>query len=130
MAAIDTDVTMFDDFLRIPDEESNGIHATENEDDTVGLKGGIILSWDNCKDGKLKVLTSTFKFPKLTFQNFVTMWYCGDKSNNIPPFKVLRSCDVKSMKGGSQQLCMMRYVIRHVERAAVLVGLPHLIVRK
>ena len=27
-------------------------------------------------------------------------------------------------------MCMMRYVMRHVERAAVLVGLPHLIVRK
>lgn len=130
MSAADTDETMFDDFLRIPDEESNEIDAIENEGDTVRQKGGIIISWDNCKDGKLKLLTSTFKFPKLSFQNFVTMWYCGDNSNNIPPFKVLRSCDVKSMKGGANQLSMMRYLMRHVERAAGVVNLPHLIVRK
>ena len=126
----DTDATMFDDFLRIPDEDSTEMQVTENERDTVRQKGGIIISWNNCKDGKMKLLTSGYKFPKLSFQNFVTMWYCGDKSNNIPPFRVLRSCNVKSMKGGVNQLSMMRYLMRHVERAAHFVNLPHLIVRK
>ena len=126
----DTDATMFDDFLRIPDEDSTEMQVTENERDTVRQKGGIIISWNNCKDGKMKLLTSGYRFPKLSFQNFVTMWYCGDKSNNIPPFRVLRSCDVKSMKGGVNQLSMMRYLMRHVERAAHFVNLPHLIVRK
>ena len=55
------------------------------------------------------------------------MWYCGDISKNIPPFRVLKGVDVKDVKGGKQKLSNMRGLVRHVERAAGIVNLHHLV---
>ena len=58
------------------------------------------------------------------------MWYCGDISKNIPPYRLLKAVDVKELKGGKQKLSNMRCLVRHVERGAAIVNLRHLVKKK
>ena len=58
------------------------------------------------------------------------MWYCGDIIRNIPPLKLLSASDVKHIKGGKQKISNMKNVVKHVERAATLVNLQHLVVHE
>lgn len=55
------------------------------------------------------------------------MWYCGDIPKNIPPYRMLRSCDLKHLNSGKSTLSMMRRVMKQVERAVTIVNQPHLI---
>ena len=50
------------------------------------------------------------------------MWYCGDVSTNIPPYKFLGSKDVKHIRGCHQKLSMMRYVMKCMERGVRNMG--------
>ena len=97
-----------ENYLRIIDDEDEALGGDNNDgthNDTGRRKqGGLIISWDNCRNGKMKLLPRSYIFPKLSLPNLVTMWYCGDKSKNIPPYKVLRSVDVSEIKGGRQKL--------------------------
>eukprot|EP00957_Ditylum_brightwellii_P128575 9807875-Ditylum_brightwellii.AAC.1 len=54
----------------------------------------------------------------------------SDLANNIPPYRVLSTHDVKLMKNGQFKLNMMRYLINAVYRAADFVNLPHLVVKE
>ena len=96
-----------------------------------GKKGkGIIISWQNVSNGNLRLVSKNFTFPKMSFPNMLCMWYCGDISKNIPPYRLLKACDVLGVKGGKQKLSNMRCLVRHVERAARMVNMPHLILKK
>ena len=66
----------------------------------------------------------------MSFSNMLCMWYCGDKSKNIPPYRLLKAVDVKGVVGGKQKLTNMRSLVRNMERAAGLVNVPHLVKRK
>jgi len=66
----------------------------------------------------------------MSFVNMLGMWYCGDISKNIPPYRLLKACDVKGMKGGKQKISNMRCLVRHVERAAGLANVEHLIMNR
>ena len=66
----------------------------------------------------------------MSFANMLGMWYCGDISKNVPPYRLLKACDVKGVKGGKQKLSNMRGLVRHVERAARLANVEHLIMKK
>ena len=92
-------------------------------------KGGIMISWGNMRHGKISLLPSDYKFPCLTFSNFLTMWYCGDCSKNIAPYRILRAADVRHLKSGKCKLSMMKKLVFHVEREAAIVNLSHLIKR-
>ena len=91
---------------------------------------GIVISWQNVSNGNLRLVSKTFTIPKMSFPNMLIMWYCGDISKNIPPYRLLKACDVKDVKGGKQKLSNMRCLIRHVERGARMVGMGHLIMKK
>ncbi|MEM7283659.1 MAG: hypothetical protein AAF438_18745, partial [Pseudomonadota bacterium] len=69
-------------------------------------------------NGKLCLLPREYKFPKMSFPNFVVMWYCGDSTNKVAPFRLLKAVDLKEIKGGKETVSMMRKLIGHVERAA------------
>ena len=61
----------------------------------------------------------------------LTMWFCGDTTKNIPPYKMLKACDVKHIKGGKQKISNMRRLVSHVLRAAVdLTGMSNLVVQE
>ena len=74
------------------------------------------------------MLPTSFKFPKMSFPNFLTMWFCGDRSKNIPPLRILRAADVKHLKSGRQQLAMMKKLVSHVLRACEICNCEGLIV--
>ena len=58
--------------------------------------------------------------------NLIRMWYCGDVPNNIPPYKMLQSCDVALLKHGKSKLYNTKK-ISHVDRGAKIVNQPDLI---
>ena len=89
---------------------------------------GLMISWGNCKGGKILLTSPSFSFPSMTFPNMLTMWFCGDLSKNIPPYKILRSRDVKHIKGGEQKLSNMKDLVHDVVRAARMGNTNDLIV--
>ena len=120
-----------------PIEDEQQQEETEQQDNDSNTDGqrqkGIVLKWANCKGGQLRYVSKDFVFPKsMSFPNMLTMWYCGDKSHNIPPYKVLRgSVDLKHLKSGKHQLSMMRRLVKAVERGARdVVGNSNLIKRQ
>ena len=70
-----------------------------------------------------------YNIPSMSFPNFIIMWYCGDRSKNVAPLRLLKTADIKELKGGATKLSMMRTLIRHVERAARMGNLNQLVVR-
>ena len=83
------------------------------------------MDWNSCLGtgkNKIALAPADYKFPFLTLSSFISSWYCGDRPNNIPPYRMLSGKDVPAMKSGSQQLSMMRKLISHVERAAIEVA--------
>jgi len=65
----------------------------------------------------------------MAFPNFVVMWYCGDQSKGVAPLRLLKAVDVKEIKGGKAVISMMKNLIGHVERAARMANLHHLVVK-
>ena len=74
-------------------------------------------------DGKFHILPQGWIIPNLKFQSFVTMWLLGDKSNGVPPLKVLQSKDVKHLgKRTYKILNKMRDLARGVRKAGIISG--------
>eukprot|EP00957_Ditylum_brightwellii_P062032 4707635-Ditylum_brightwellii.AAC.1 len=88
-----------------------------------------MIHWDNLQDGRMKLLSNTFVFLKLSFPNLVVVWHCGDLANNIPLYRLLCPPDVSAIKSGRQKLNMMHLLINAVYRAANCVNSPHLVVK-
>ena len=72
------------------------------------------------------LLSQLFHYPSLTFPNMLTMMFCGDVSKNIPPYRMQRQSDVRHLKGGKQKVSNMKYLVKHVLRAAIFVNRPEL----
>ena len=87
------------------EEEDNDIRGSGSEDEeevcdnTPKRRGGVILSWKNISSGKLRLLPKNYVIPSLSLSNMLTMWFCGDTTKNIPPYKMLKACDVEHIKG-------------------------------
>ena len=125
-----------DDFINInaTEEEENVENEGGSSDEVVNTGGGpnspprgVIVSWRNCEGGRIRLLSKQFQFPSMALPNLIRMWYCGDKSNNIPPYRMLRPCDVDHLKFGKQKLSNMKTLMNHVERAAHLSNQTHLL---
>jgi len=84
-----------------------------------------VLDWQTCLGGgksKIVLAPPDYKFPVLTLETLILRWYCGDRTKNVPPYRMLSGKDLPAMKSARHMLCMMRKVIKHVERAAVEVA--------
>ena len=73
------------------------------------------------------MLPESFVFPTIPLPNLVRMWYCGDVPSNIPPYKMLRTCNVSHLKHGKCKLSQMKNLMGYVERAASIINQPHLV---
>ena len=89
----------------------------------------IEKSWKNFRKGRIMLLSRLVQSPSLTFLNMLTMWFCGSVSKNIPPYRMLRQSDVRHLKEEKQKVSNMKYLVKHVLRAAVFVNDPELEVR-
>ena len=76
------------------------VSETSMVDKTKGLK----ILWRNCRGGNIILTEPYFSFPSLSFTNMSAMYFFGDVSKNIPPYRVLRAKDVMHIKGGNQNL--------------------------
>ena len=116
------------DNIEDQNERGNEVHV-HNDDDGQEQTRGLLISWNNCRDGFITLLPKDYQFPQLTLSILLCMWYCGDRSKNIPPYRIITGNDLRYVKSGSQKLSMMKKLVKHVERAAHIVNLPHLVVR-
>ena len=64
----------------------------------------------------------------MTLTNMLSMWFCGDISKNIPPYRMLRCKDMKQLNGGKQKLSNMKTLVKHVLIAAVIANWNDLVV--
>ena len=99
------------------------------EDNRESQPRGLVISWNNCRDGRILLLPRNYVFPSMTLPNLLTMWYCGDRSKNIPPYWMIRGSDMREMKGGIQKLSTMKKLVKNVEKGVRIVNLPHLLVQ-
>ena len=113
-----------------------GLGGNTSVDASVADEGGIgdindgsgaetmtrrgMISWTNIRDGSILLTPRRFSFLSMTFRIMLTMWFCGDISNNMPPYRVLRAKDVKDVKGGKQALSNMKYLVKYVIRDTVI----------
>ena len=109
------------------DEDEVVVVDGEQGQAPVSIRGGraprqMILNWSNIQDGVIKLLPKDYKFPVLPLNNFIIMWYCGQKADRIPPYRMLSYRDVKGMVGGKQKLCNMKKMAKYVEEAANRIG--------
>ena len=65
----------------------------------------------------------------MALPKFLMMWYCGDRSKNIPPYMMIRGSDMREMKLGIQKLIMMNKLVKNVEKGVLIMNLPHLLVQ-
>ena len=90
------------------------VDETGMVNETKGLK---ILCGDYC--GRSIILTQPyFSIPSMTFTNMLAMWFCGDISKNLPPYRMMRVKYVINVNGGKQKWSNIKYLVKKVIRAA------------
>ena len=88
-----------------------------------------MISWNNCRYSRISLLPRNYVFSSMTLTNFLMMWYCVNRSKNIPPYWMIRGSDIREMKGGIQKFSMMKKLVNNLEKGVRIVNLPHLIVQ-
>ena len=76
------------------------VSETSMVNETKGLK----ISLGNCRGGSTLLTQPSFSILSMAFTNMLEMWFSGDISKNIPPYKMMRGKDVKHVLGGKQKL--------------------------
>ena len=74
------------------------------------------MSWNNCRDGMILLLPPNYVFPSMAFPNLLTMWYCGNRSKNLPSYWMIRVSDMREMKVRIQKLSMMKKLVKTKRR--------------
>ena len=97
------------EYLQIDSDQVDNEDMVDT-DASGGKTRGVMVSWSNCLGGKLRLLQITFVFPSMPLPKLIRMWYCGDVPNNIPPCKILRSCDIAHLKHGKSNLSNMKKI--------------------
>ena len=90
---------------------------------------GRKISWGNYRGGSILLTQPSFSFPSMTFRNMLAMWFCGDISKKIPPYRMLRDKDVMHVKVGNQKLSNTKYLVKQFIRAAGIANRHDLVVR-
>ena len=71
--------------------------------------------------GKFHSVLKGFEVPKMTLQNFITCWYCGNPKENVPPLRFIKSHDI-SKSSGKVLVSQWRKMMEYVRRGAIKVG--------
>ena len=103
-----------------------------NEDNEIRSKppkNAKTLIMYGAANDRLQLLPENYNFPQLTLCSLVTGWYCGNQPKGIPPYKILKACDVQHLKGGKQKLSHFKKLMQAVEKAARIVNQPQLVKR-
>ena len=90
---------------------------------------GLNISWGNCCGGSILLTQPSLSFSSMTFTNMLAMWFCGDISKKIPPYRMLRAKNVMHIKDGKKKLSNMKSLVKQVMRAAGIANRHDLVVR-
>ena len=104
------------------------INPPVSETKTVNETKGLKILWWNCRGGSILLTQPSFSFPSITFTCMSAMWFCGDISKNIPPYRMLRAKNVMHIKGGKQKLSNMKSLVKQILRAAGIANRHALVV--
>lgn len=93
----------------------------------INLPKGLVIEWKNCEQGRFCLVPKSFKFPVgLTMINLFTMFFIGDKTKNIPPYRMLSQKDL-FRRTDKTNLSMMKRLMKEAKRGAeFIVGKPEL----
>ena len=89
---------------------------------------GLKISWGNCRRGSILLTQTSSSIPYMTFTIMLAMWFCGDISKYIPPYRMIREKDVMHIKGGERNLSNMKYLVKQVIRATGIANRHDLVV--
>ena len=84
------------------------------DDDRESQPRGLVISCNNCRYRSTSLLPRNYLFLSMTLPNFLKMWYCGNRSKNIPPYWMIRGSDMREMKVGIHKLSMMKKFVKNV----------------
>ena len=121
--------------FQIEDGEALGELNDEGRDEIIKEDNGesqpigLVISWNNCRDWRTLLPPRNCVFLSMTLPNLLMMWYCGDRSKNIPPYQIIRGSDMRDMKEGIQELIMMNKLVKNIEKLVHIVNLPHILVQ-
>ena len=80
-----------------------GITPPADETAMVNETKGLKILWGNCPGGSILLTQPSFSIPSMTFTNMLEMWFFGDISKNIPPYRIRSEKYVKHVKVGNQK---------------------------
>ena len=75
------------------------VAEAEMVNETKGLK----ILWGNCRGGSIILTQPSFSILSMTFTNMLAMWFCGDISKIIPPYRMMREEYVRHVNRGNQK---------------------------
>jgi hypothetical protein len=101
----------------LPSVEHNPAGGKQDVGILQPKKRGIMILWQNVANGRINLLRKDYTFPFLNLCHLFVVWHC-EISINFPTYKNLSFCDVENIKGGSQKLSTMRYLMNHMHRGA------------
>ena len=91
---------------------------------------GLMILWGICFGGSILLTQPSFAFPSMTSTCMLAMWFYGDISKNIPPYRMIREKVFMHVKGGKQKLSNMKSLVKPVIRAAGITNRHYFVVRK
>ena len=91
-----------------------GITLPISETAMVNETKGLNILWGNFRGESILLTQPSFSIPSTTFTNMLAMWFCGDISKNIPPYRMMKAKYVKHVKGGKQKLSNMKSLVKQV----------------
>ena len=99
------------------------------EDNRESQSRVLVISWNICRDGRILLLPWNYVFPSMRLPNLLTIWYCGNRLNNIPSYRMIKGSDMIEMKGGIHKLSMMKKLVKNVDKGVRILNLPRLLIQ-
>ena len=84
----------------------------------MGRRKRQIYHWG----GRIHNVPENFEIPKMTLGALITVWFCGDRRQRIPPLKYIQGYDLPTRKNAKVVISQMRKMIMYVRKAAEVVG--------
>ena len=85
-----------------------GIPPPVAETGKVNETKGLNILCGDYRGGSIILTQPYFSIPSMIFTNMLAMWFCGDISKNLPPYRMMRVKDVMHVKGGKHQILNIR----------------------
>ena len=83
-----------------------------------GRNRGQIFHWR----GKIHNVPKDFEVPMMTLGALITVWYCGDRRQRIPPLRYIQAYDLPHKRNAKVLISQMRKMMMYIRKAAEVIG--------